>query len=268
MKVFISADMEGISGVVAPDDVSPGKGGYAAACKAMTGDVNAAVAGALEAGAEEVVVFDAHAGGRNVDLELLDRRAEIIRGQPCPAMIAGLDETFSAVFLIGYHARIGTAEAVMDHTFSTRYFRVKINGRPFGEVGLAAAYAGSLGVPVALVSGDDKLAREAADFVPRAVAVVVKTGMGRHGARCLAPAEAQERIRQAARGALSDLAGLKPLALRTPLVLEVEFPIATSADRAACLPTVERSGDRSVTCTLPAMSDVTKLLSVLSYLTA
>jgi len=266
MKVFISADLEGISGVVCEDDVFPGKDGYPAACKAMTGDVNAAIEGALEAGADEVVVFDAHAGGRNLDLGLLHPEARVIRGQPMPFMIAGLDESFSALFLIGYHARRGTEHAVMDHTYTARFDRVAINGREFGEAGLAAALAGSYGVPVALVAGDDKVGQEIAELLPGVATVATKTGMGRLSAECLSPQKAQEQIREAAKQSLRALGRLKPFALEPPLTLAVDYADPAAVDRAACLPTVERLGARSIACTLEAAPDLIKLLSVLACL--
>lgn len=266
MKVFISADLEGISGVVAMDDVIAGKPGYAAACKAMTLDVNAAVQGALEGGAEEVVVFDAHAGGRNIDLELLHPAAEVIRGQPRPAMVTGLDDSFAAALLVGYHAMIGTAEAVMDHTMTSRFFRVRINGRALGEAGLAAAYAGHFGVPVALATGDDKLAREVSALLPGAERVVVKAGMGRTSARCLPLVRARELICQAAERAVRGAADIAPLTLKPPLELAVEFAMTSSADQAAGVPGLERCDDRTVTCTLQDMPGVCKLIGVLGHL--
>jgi D-amino peptidase len=265
-KIFISADLEGISGVVAMEDVFPDKDGYAAACQAMTGDVNAAIEGARDAGADEIVVFDAHAGGRNLDLDRLHPDARVIRGQPLPYMIAGLDASFDALCLIGYHAMPGTPQAVMDHTYTGRFYRVRINGREFGELGLAAAFAGWHRVPLALVSGDDKLAAEARAFVPAAVAVVTKTGMGRHQAECLSPRVAQERIRAAAKQALAQLDTVQPLTLQPPLVLELEYPNTASADRAVCVPGVERTEARTVASTLDTVPDLVGLLSALGGL--
>ena len=266
MKVFISADLEGISGVVSMEEIFAGKPGYPAACKAMTGDVNAAIEGALEAGADEIVVFDAHSDGRNVDLDQLHSKARIIRGQPLPFMIAGLDETFAAVFLVGYHAKVGTAGGVMDHTYTARLNRVAINGREFGELGLAAAHAGSFAVPVALVSGDDKLREEAREFVPDALAAVVKTGLGRHSAECLSLGQARQAIREAAKQSLGRLNRMRPFTVRLPLTLEVEYPTTASVERAICLPGVERRGDRSIACTLDSVPELTGLLSVLAFL--
>ena len=269
MKVFVSADLEGISGVVAMDDVMPGKDGYAAACTRMTADVNAAVEGAVAGGAEEIVVFDAHAGGRNLDLERLHPEAQVIRGQPSPAMVAGLDARVDALFLVGYHARRGTAAAIMDHTYTGAFNRVRLNGREAGELALAAAYAGSFGVPTALVTGDDKLAKEVEELLPGTPTVVVKTGMERHAAQCLHPAKAQALIRDAAQQTLGDLGRLTPLVLDTPCTLEVEYPTTASADRAACLPSVSRTADaRTVAATLESFPDLVRLLSVLAGLTS
>ena len=266
MKVFISADMEGISGVATISDIEPGKPEYGPARGRMAGDVNAAVAGALAGGAREVVVFDAHAGGENLDPGALHEGARLIRGQPAPAMIGGVDETFDAVFLVGYHARVGTAGAVMDHTMTGKYYRIVVNGREMGELGLAAACAGSFGVPVVLVTGDDKLAAEAAELLPDTASVVVKEGISRTEALCLHPAKAQELIRAAAEAALGRLDQVPPLKVLAPVTLEVEFPLSASADWIALLPTVERTGPRSVRCVLPTMPDASRLISAMNRL--
>jgi len=267
MKVFISADLEGVSGVVSMDDVFPGREGYPDACQMMTGDVNAAVEGALAAGADDVVVFDAHAGGRNLDLEALHPGAQVIRGQPVPVMVGGLDDGFDALLLIGYHAMRGTADAVMDHTYTSAFNRVWINGSEVGEVALAAAFAGHYGVPVAMISGDEKVCEEGSALVPTTLTALVKWGMGRHAAHCLSLEQARTRIRDTASRAVAGIDHMVPYVLDAPLALEVEYPSTASADRAAWLPTVERKGPRRIACTLGDMPSLVGLLSVLVGLT-
>ena len=167
MKVFISADIEGVSGVVDRDDAIVGGREYERARRLMTADVNAAIAGAYEGGATQVLVNDAHSKMRNLIVEDLDPRAEVIQGvvkRGC--MMEGLDECFAAVFFVGYHSRAGNPFGVMNHTMWSRGFQnLFLNGAPVGEIGINAAYAGQFGVPVALVTGDQTAVQEAQELL-------------------------------------------------------------------------------------------------------
>ena len=263
MKVFISADMEGISGVVSEEETFVGRPLHASACVAMTRDVNAAVEGAQEAGAAQVVVNDCHYDGLNIDPELLRAGARLIRGQPFPIMSSGLDASFDAVFLVGYHAMKGTHGAVLDHTFSSQFVQVRVNGGDIGELGLSAAAAGSFGVPVALVTGDDKVAREAHAFVPRAATVVTKQALARTAADCSSAEEVRQQIREQARVALGRLEEMQTFVMAPPLRLEVEFVYTRTADRAVNVPGVERTGGRAIATTLSSVPEVIRMLSVL-----
>ena len=265
MNVFISADMEGISGIVSEEETFVGRSLYPAACAAMARDVNAAVEGALEGGATEIVVNDCHYSGLNIDPEALRPEARLIRGQPYPIMVSGLDASFDAVFLVGYHAMKGTTCAVLDHVYSSQFVRVKINGQAIGEMGLAAAAAGHCKVPVALVTGDDKVEREAREFVPQAEVVVTKKGMGRTSAECFHPEYVRKQIREKARTALGRLKEMELFVLEPPLRLEVEFVYTATADRALILPGVERTSGRSVTAMLGSVADVSKLMSAMTH---
>lgn len=179
-------------------------------------------------------------------------------------MISGLDNSFDAMFLIGYHAMKGTAGAILDHTYTSQFVRVRVDGRDIGELGLAAAAAGSFGVPVALVTGDDKVAIEAGAFVPTASTVVTKTALGRTSAECVQPEEVRRQIREKAREALGRLEELELSILEPPLRLEVEFVYTTTADRAVNIPGVDRTGGRSVAATLNSVPDVSRLMSALT----
>ncbi len=265
MKVFISADMEGISGIVSEEETFMGRSLYPTARLAMTRDVNAAVEGALEGGAIEIVVNDCHYSGLNIDPEELRPEARLIRGQPFPIMVSGLDDSFNAVFLIGYHAMKGTACAILDHTYTSQFVEIRINGRSIGEMGLASAAAGEFGIPVALVTGDDKTALEAREFAPGAEVVVTKKAMGRISAECLSPETVRREIRDKAGSFLDHLGGLKPFRLEPPLKLEMEFVYTTTADRAINIPGVERTGGRSVAATLASVQEVGRLISAFSY---
>lgn len=274
VKVFVSVDMEGASGVASHHDVEPGARHYEQARRWMTADANAAVLGAFDAGATEVLVNDSHDGMLNLILEELDPRAEVIRGSLKPlAMMEGIQEGWDAALFIGYHAMGGTAAAVLDHTMSGRRFHhVLLDGRRATEAELNAALAGEFGVPVPVVSGDDKLAHQVKAFLDPVETVVVKRGLDREVARVLPPAVAAERIREAVRRALGELGRYRPYRpapFRTapdgrPLHrLEVEFQQTDMATVASWMPLAERTGDRSVAWEAPDFATLTRILSLL-----
>jgi len=167
MRIFISADMEGLAGVVGDEQRSRKGQDYQMARRWMAQEVNAAVEGAIKAGAKEFVVTDAHAGAINLALPDLHQKAALIGGSNRPlSMMEGIQEGFDAAFFIGYHAMRGTQDACMDHTYSEeKVMAVRFNGTPYGEIGINARVAGHFGVPVVLVSGDDKTAAEAKAFL-------------------------------------------------------------------------------------------------------
>lgn len=241
MKVFISIDMEGISGVVSPEQCTPGNADYERARLLMTQEANAAILGARAAGATELVVSDAHGAMRNLLIEELDDWADLVYGSPKPfGMMEGLDDNFDVVFLIGYHARAGTPNAILDHTYSSKSVsHVELNGRPVGEIGLNAALAGYHGVPVGLVTGDQATTAEAAALLgPALQTVTVKRAMGNQAAICLHPEEVQSMIRQAAEQAIST--EVPPFKLETPVVLRLQFKSSLMADYAALIPGTRR----------------------------
>src|SRR5205814_2745543 len=212
MRVYVSVDMEGIAGVVHESQTDPTTPAFAAEYgrfrRLMTAEANAAVEGAVAAGATRVVVNDSHWFMRNLLAEELHQAAELVAGDPKPrSMVQGIDEQepggFDAALFIGYHARDGTRHAILDHTYADRIHEVRLNGRPVGELGINAALAGVAGVPVALVSGDASLAAEAKALLGDNVAtVVVKEAVSRHAARSVAPAVACRLIRDGVTAAL------------------------------------------------------------------
>jgi len=249
MRVYISVDMEGIAGVVHEDQTNPldprCAPEYARFRRLMTAEANASIAGALEAGATSVLVNDSHWNMRNLLAEELHESAELVSGDPKPwSMMEGIDSGFNAVFFVGYHARAGTAHAILDHTYSDRVHDVRLNGRPVGEVGLNAALAGAHGVPVELVTGDAALAAEAQALLGEDVTAVVKTAVGRQGARSLAPALACRRIREAAAKSLRSRG--KPFVIPPPITLEIDFVQTLHADLAEVVPGAERTAARTL----------------------
>jgi D-amino peptidase len=262
MKILVSADMEGTSGVVAWEQVTPGHPEYLnRGRRLMTGDVNAAVTGLFEGGADEVVVSDAHWDARNILIEELDRRARLNSGSPSPfAMLQGIDDTPApdALMLVGYHAMAGTRKGVLDHTWSDARIRsVRLNGQPAGEIGLNAALAAAYGAPVIAMSGDQHACLEGQDLLgPELEIAVVKNATGRYAALCLPLAEARERICEAAARAVIRLhegRAPAPLAVELPVRLTVEFMASQQADRAFLMPGTERLDGTRLEYTSPDM---------------
>ena len=250
MRVYISVDMEGVAGVVHEHQTDPvdtrRAGEYARSCRLMTAEANAAVAGALAAGATTVCVNDSHWLMRNLVADELDERAELISGGPkALSMVEGIDGGFEAAMFIGYHGRAGTRASVIDHTYTDRVHEVRVNGQPVGELGLNAGIAGAFGVPVVLVSGDHTLAAEAKEILGKTVeTVVVKQGLGRFAARSLSPAEARRRIADGARRALARTH--RPFTFSGPVTIEVEFGLTVHADMAELVPGSVRTDGRTV----------------------
>lgn len=200
MNVYISADMEGIGGILVPDQLKRGAPLYEEARGLLTAEVNAAVAGTFDGGATRVIVKDAHGSGYNLVMNEVDPRAEILAGQSFPERFAGLDESFAGLILLGYHAMAGTPAAVCAHTMSSvSWERYELCGTEVGEVGIDAALAGTYGVPVVMVSGDDKVCAEARSLLAcDLVTCEVKRGLNRHGALMKSPAAARALVREAA----------------------------------------------------------------------
>lgn len=249
MKILIATDMEGITGVTTWDQVTPGHAEYARFRRLMTQDVNAAIRGAMEAGADEVIVTDGHWNGSNILLEELDPRARLNSGSPSPfSMMQGIDETVDGVFFVGYHARNGSPNAVLDHTWSSKTVaNVWLNDILTGEYGLNAALAGCFGVPVVMATGDQTACSQMVELLGDIETAVVKQATGRFAAECLAPAVTQEMIAVTASravGRLMDGDAPDPFALDAPVRVTVEFFTSDMADKASKIPSTQRQGTR------------------------
>jgi D-amino peptidase len=249
LKVYISVDMEGITGVVHGDQTTFGTPEYTAVRKWMAEDVNAAVEGALRAGAVEVVVNDSHGRMRNIDPADLHPRAILISGSPKPlSMMQGIDDSYNACLFIGYHAGAGTQDATLDHTISSSVVRsVKVNGSELPELGLNAAIAGVYGVPVVFVSGDVAVCRAARTILGNEVVTApVKDAIGRTAARLVPMAEARRAIRDRVADALRKIGMIKPYRITPPCKFELEFFVSSQADMAVMVPSVQRVNARTV----------------------
>lgn len=241
MKVFISADIEGIGCVVGGDHSRPENRDYHLARKWMTEEVNAAAQGAFDAGASEIVVIDAHNQGLNILPDDLDDRIRIILGSPRPlGMMEGIDQGFDAAFFVGYHPMMGTPNGVINHTYTGRVAELHMNDRHIGEIGLNSALAGHFGVPVALVTGDRAATLEARALIPEVETAAVKQGIGSYAALCHHPKKCREMIYKAARRAMDNITGLSPFSMAGPVVVKVRFTTASTADQAMVIPGTER----------------------------
>ncbi len=253
MRVLISVDLEGIASVVSYAEGRLEGIEYERTRRLMTAEANAAIEGALAAGATEVVVNDSHGHMRNLLPEELHKQARLIRGNIKPlGMMQGLTPETRAVFMIGYHAKAGTACGILNHTYvGSVLHALRINGEEYGESGFNAAMAGAMGVPVALVTGDEALSQEVATTLPWAERVIVKYGVTAVAAENVSPALAREMIRQAAEKAIARLPEMKPLVLSSPIRLELEFYRPIFAELAMMIPGTQRVGGRTVAYEAP-----------------
>jgi len=247
-NVFISVDMEGIAGIAHLQQVWRGSDDFPAARDLMTGEANAAVSGAFDGGATGVVVNDSHGDMYNLLPEKLDPRAELILGSPKTlSMMQGFGPDFGVALFVGYHAAAGTQAAVLDHTYSGRLiWEVRLNGEPASEAELNAAFAGTYGVPVGLVTGDDKACAQAAKRLPGIRTVIVKEGYGRNVAKSMHPAAARDAIRKAAAETVAAREELRPYRGDPPFVLEADVANTSAADLCALAPGTDRTGPRTV----------------------
>jgi D-amino peptidase len=269
MKILISADIEGIAGVVHPEQTRPGNPEYERARRQMTAEANAAALGAFDGGADAVVVNDSHGDFRNLVADGLDPRAQLLQGKPRElGMMAGVDDDCTAVFMVGWHARARSA-GVLAHTINSFAFaRVLANGDETGEAGLYGIVAAEYGVPVALMSGDDAFIAESAPLYPGAVTVAVKRAHGNRVATSIGTGAACAAIRAAAHDAIARVATLKPQPLPTPLSMRVEATTVALADLFALLPIVKRVDAVTIDWVSPTMRHAVRVLNCLSAMSA
>jgi D-amino peptidase len=254
VRVYLSIDMEGMAGISHIRPTTRGDSGYERAAELMLGETNAAIEGAFAGGATELTVNDSHGQMYNLPPDRVDPRARYVTGtKPYSMVEAARDAAFDVAMFVGYHARAGDPRGVIGHTYTTRIVRVEVNGRPVTEAAVNGLYLGALGVPVAMVSGDDALAADLADWLPWAELVVVKRAIGYQAADSIHPTKAQQLIRDAAKRAVQKVNAkgrpLRPLILDAPLTLRVDFTHSGQADMAAVIPGFERVDDRGVTYT-------------------
>lgn len=262
-KVYISADMEGISGIVGDDQVSAGGAEYGRSRKLMAEDVNAAVRGAIAGGATEVVVNDSHGGQRNILPEDLDPSARLITHSfKRYGMMEGLDETFDAVLFIGYHAKADTPGGLFAHTGSGVVRDVQIDGRSVGEGGMNTLLAGWYGVPVVLVTGDDVAVAQVREVATAARGVVVKRAINVRAAELMPLREARREIEASARMAVAEAkksAPTRPSSVRVRL----RYRNFTYPEIAEAFPAIKRVEPDTIEFTATTMPEAYRLIRVL-----
>lgn len=261
MRVYISVDMEGIGGINHPHPTDPKDRRYPTSVALMVGETNAAIEGALAAGASDILVNDSHWNMYNLLPEDLHEAARVLQGEKAWSMVAGAQgavggesPAFDVALFVGYHARAGHARGTIAHTYSGRPVETRLDGRPTGEYGLNAMVLGAWGIPVGMVAGDDALAEEVDAWLPWAERVVVKEADGTHSAISVHPRVARDRVRagaeravrRAGAGAGGGDAGLQLLEVGRPVVIEVDYARGVVAGHAAIVPGAERVGDRTV----------------------
>lgn len=236
MKVFISVDMEGITGVVNWNHTEYGKDGYERFRRLMTKEANAAAKGAFDAGASEVVINDSHGGMRNIIIEDLDPEVKLITGSSKPmSMMEGIGPDFHGVLLVGYHSR-ASSTGVLNHTYTGRVSHYWVDGKCLGETGMNALIAGYYGVPVAFVSGDSEVVAEARELLGKVETVTVKEPRSQFSAMCIHPVKAQSLIREKVAYAMKNLAQYEPLVPAAPSTVRLQFHTSGNADGASIMP--------------------------------
>ncbi|MBD3183467.1 peptidase M55 [Candidatus Poribacteria bacterium] len=242
MKIYISADIEGATGVVHGDQTGGSSTDYMRARKFMTGDVNAAIEGALKAGADEVWVKDAHANARNILLEELNEAAYLISGWDVKStMVQGIDDSFHALILIGYHSMAGTENGILSHTFSGVVKSLSINGVQMGEPELSSLIAGYYGVPVVFIAGDQTAVKELTSFVGDIPHAITKYGMWRDSGRTIHPSVTGKAITDGVSEALSNLDKFKPFQVEKPVNMSLRLTSTKMADLISLVPGVEKT---------------------------
>jgi D-amino peptidase len=266
VKVLVSVDIEGVAGVTHSEQTRSGNGEYERARAWMTAEANAAIRGAFDGGATHVLVNDSHGSFRNLLLDQLDERAEMVTGKPrYLGMMAGVEQECDTVFMVGYHARSQEA-GVLAHTINSFAFRrVVVNGAELGEAGLYGALAGEYGASVALLTGDDIFLSETMHLFPGAMSVQTKRAHGNASCTSLSPGHACTLIHEAAAAAIAKVPELKPLVLSSaPFTCELTTQSPGQADLFCQWPTVTRVSGSSLRFEADTMYEVLRILNSFS----
>jgi D-amino peptidase len=269
-KVFISVDMEGVTGVVQPAQLLQQGFEYERFRQIMTDEVKAAIEGARSAGATEFIVCDSHGNAQNILIDQLPDDVRIVRGMPRPlSMMQGIDATFGAVVFVGYHGSEFAVDAVRGHTISSaRLLGVRLNGMEVTEGIMNAGIAGQFGVPVVFVSGDRVAVDQLRAVAPWIEGAIVKEGLGYHSAITVTPARGRAMIRDGVAKAVRNVSNARLYKIATPVQLDLGFKLTIDAERAAYVPGLTRIDAHNVRGTFPDLVSIGKLIQVLASLEA
>jgi D-amino peptidase len=266
LKIYISADMEGVVGAVTEQQLGPDGFEYERFREFMTAEVNAAIDAARAAGATEFLVSDSHGNGQNLLIERLPDDVTVIRSWPREhGMMAGIDESFDGVIFIGYHASTNNTRGVRAHTMSSANITsVRLNGMTMTEGSINAAIAGHFGVPVIMVSGDDIAVAENQVIIGDIEGAVVKWSSGFHSARTLTPEAAYEVIRTRTKSAIDRIEEFEPFVLETPIELELSLKHYRPVELLSYLSNVEKVNSHTIRFVGEDITEVTNFLSVVT----
>ena len=271
MKVWISSDMEGVAGIVDWDQCRPGSPNHALGCALLLGEVNAAIEGAIAGGATEIVLNDSHSTMANLDPRLLAGGTRYLSGRHKPLyMMEGLDASFDAAFLVGYHGSISGAPSTLSHTYNPEVVaEARLGGLEVGESGINALVAAHHSVPFALVTGDEATWEQTAPFAPTAEHVTTKRSITRGSAESLHPAESCRRIRQAAERAVVAVAAgrAEPPVIERPAVLELTLQTGDMAEVGSWVRGAERSAERRLRIAGDDLLGVYRAFVAVTYIT-
>jgi len=266
LKIYISADMEGVVGVVTNEQLGPQGFEYNRFREFMTAEVNAAAQAAFDAGATEVVISDSHGNGQNLLIEKLPKQVTVVRSWPRPLMMMqGIDETFDGAIFIGYHASTNNTAGVRAHTISSaRLADVRLNNVSMPEAGINAAIAGHFNVPVIMISGDDVAVKEVTDLLGNIEGAVVKWAYGFHSARTMTPEMALDLIREKVQHAVKRIKEFKPYQVKAPVQLDVRFKNYRPSEMLSYLSIVERTDSHSIRFIGKDILEVSKFLEFIT----
>jgi D-amino peptidase len=266
LKVYISVDMEGVTGVVSNEQLGPTGFEYQRFREFMTAEALAAIQGARDAGATEILLSDSHGNGQNLLIERLPADVKVVRSWPRPLMMMqGIDSSFDAAIFIGYHSGTTNSKGVRAHTISSaRLTSVELNGRSMSEAGINAAIAGHFGVPVVMISGDDAAVEEARAMIGNLEGAVVKQSLSFHSAVTMTPEAGQALIRQRVAAGVQRRASLKPFVLTAPIRLDVTFKNYRPPEMLAYLPIVERISAHAIRYVGRSIVDVSRFIEFIT----
>ncbi|VUX55575.1 D-aminopeptidase [uncultured Woeseiaceae bacterium] len=266
LKIYISADMEGVVGAVTDAQLGPDGFEYERFRQFMTNEVNAAIDAARAAGANEFVISDSHGNGQNLLIDQLPVDVTIVRSWPREhSMMAGIDETFDGVIFLGYHASTNNTRGVRAHTMSSANITsLRLNGMTMTEGSMNAAIAGHFGVPVIMVSGDDIAVAENQVIIGDIEGAVVKWASGFHSARTLTPEAAYEVIRTRTKSAIDRIDDFEPYVLATPIELELSLKHYQPVELLAYLSNVEKVNSHTIRFIGDDITEVSNFLTVVT----